>query len=103
MAEHTPGPWQTVTPMHGHPTEYLCVQLGADEKYSTLEMLPADAKLVAAAPDLLYALELILAEPFGCPFCDSGKLRKPKDPAKGHTDDCGFDVARRAIAKAHGS
>jgi hypothetical protein len=52
---------------------------------------------------LLYALELILAEPHGCPFCDSGKLRKPIDPTKGHTDDCGFDAARQAIAKLSSS
>jgi hypothetical protein len=49
--------------------------------------------------ELLHALELILAEPHGCPFCDSGKLRKPMNPAKGHTADCGFDAAQRVVAK----
>jgi hypothetical protein len=61
MSKHTPGPWKTVKPMHGHKTKYLCVQVGEDEAYSTLEMLPADAKLVAAAPDLLEALQLAKA------------------------------------------
>ena len=50
---HTPGPWKVIPPGHGHPTEYQCVQFGADEMYTSLEMLPADARLCAAAPDLL--------------------------------------------------
>lgn len=49
---------------------------------------------------LRYALELILAEPHGCAFCDSGKLRNPNNPAKGHTDECGFDAAHRALNTA---
>jgi hypothetical protein len=57
---HTPGPWKTVKPGHGHATEYLCVQIGADETYTTLEMLPADARLVAASPDLLALAERFL-------------------------------------------
>lgn len=50
---HTPGPWIVIPSGHGHPTEYLCVQYGADERYTSLEMLPLDAHLTAAAPDLL--------------------------------------------------
>lgn len=53
----TPGPWKTIKPGHGHETEYLSVQIGKDETYTTLEMLPADARLVSAAPDLLAACE----------------------------------------------
>ena len=55
--KHTPGPWKVVPPGHGHPTEYLCVELDANEMYATVEMLPADARLIAAAPDLLEALK----------------------------------------------
>jgi hypothetical protein len=44
-----------------HGPTYSYVQIGADETYTTLEMLPQDAKLVAAAPDLLAALERVLS------------------------------------------
>ena len=44
----------------------------------------------------LAALRLILAEPFGCPACDSGTLR---DPQKSHWDRCGF-AAAKAIVEA---
>jgi hypothetical protein len=59
----------------------------------------ADARLIAAAPDLLAALEGILAEPFGCSLCDSGV---PRNEAKGHQPSCPFDHGRAAIAKAKG-
>lgn len=41
------------------------------------------------------ALRLIVAEPHGCPMCDSGKLR---DPQKEHWDTCGFAKAQSIIA-----
>lgn len=47
--EPTPVPWHLIKPGHGHETEYLCVQVGKDDMYSTLEMLPADAKLIVRA------------------------------------------------------
>lgn len=43
------------------------------------------------------ALEAILKEPFGCGFCDSGKLRNPK---KEHNDDCGFYMAQKLASNA---
>lgn len=54
----TPGPWKVVKPAHGHKTEYLCVQIGEDESYTTLELLPADAILIAQAPKFLGACHL---------------------------------------------
>jgi hypothetical protein len=39
----------------------------------------------------------ILAEPDGCRFCDSGKLRTPNDPAKDHDDGCGFAMMATAL------
>lgn len=57
MSEPTPGPWKAIPPGHGHPTDCLCVQIGEDEMYTTLEVLPADAHLMAAAPDLRDACE----------------------------------------------
>lgn len=56
---HTPGPWKVIPPAHGHETEYLCVSLDAEDNYTTLEMLPDDARLIAAAPDLLTAAEAV--------------------------------------------
>lgn len=61
-SKHTPGPWKTIKPGHGHETEYLSVQIGEDEMYTTLEMLPADARLVSASPDLLAACKAVVEE-----------------------------------------
>lgn len=40
------------------------------------------------------ALEAILRDPHGCPFCDSGKLR---NSAKDHAAGCGYALARAAL------
>lgn len=46
------------------------------------------------------ALRCLLEEPYGCPFCDSGKLRRPQGT---HDDDCGFAIARAYLAGAEES
>ena len=56
MSEHTPRPWKVVKPVHGG--RYLCVQIGDDAAYTTLELEPSDAYLIAASPDLLSALRI---------------------------------------------
>lgn len=48
----------------------------------------------------LGAIRGLLAEPYGCRFCDSGTLRKPNDPAKDHDSDCPYAVAHAALSKA---
>jgi hypothetical protein len=60
-ATHSPGPWKVVRPRHGHATKCLCVQIGNDETYTTVEVKPADARLIAAAPDLLAERDAALA------------------------------------------
>lgn len=55
---HTAGPWKVIPSPHG--PKYACVQIGKDDMYTTLEMLPADAKLIAAAPDMAAALQGII-------------------------------------------
>lgn len=80
-ARHTPGPWKVIKSPHGN--RYACVQYGADDRYTSLELEPADARLTAAAPDLLAAL--------------IGVVRV----ADRATDE--FDAARAAIAKAQGA
>lgn len=49
------------------------------------------AELYAENLRLRAALRAVLAKPYGCPFCDSGKLR---NPCKEHDVDCGFEMAR---------
>lgn len=48
------------------------------------------------------ALRAILADPGGCRFCDSGKLRNPNDPAKGHDPWCGYALAEIALGAVKG-
>jgi hypothetical protein len=81
--------------------------VGNDTEKRLLFKIPAGsidaeqiAKLAAAAPDLLAALQGILAEPYGCTLCDSGT---PRNPVKGHQPDCPYEIARAALAKARGA
>lgn len=88
MNKHTPGPWKVIPSPHGK--KYRCVQYGTDDTYASLEMLPADARLTAAAPDLLQLLQEILPELQGW----------DDDPVDGKP----WEVrARAAIAKATGT
>jgi len=43
------------------------------------------------------ALKAIMAEPHGCVFCDSGKLRNPN---KDHDPACGYALALDALGEA---
>ena len=58
--KHTPGPWKVVKPLHGHATQYRCAQIGRDKDYTTLELKPEDARLIAAAPELLEACKAVM-------------------------------------------
>lgn len=63
--KHTPGPWKRGSEIEGD--EYACVVLGGEyngiiarakvDVYTTDEEAEANAKLIAAAPDLLKALQ----------------------------------------------
>jgi hypothetical protein len=59
------------------------------------DLLDKIEKLEARVARYERALKLILAEPYGCQMCDSGKLR---NPAKPHREECGFEKAREALA-----
>ena len=48
-----------------------------------------------AAKPLVEALEGIFKSPYGCPMCDSGKLR---NETKEHWDDCPFGIAIKTLA-----
>ena len=80
----TPGPWKVIASPHGR--GYRCVQIGTDESYTTLEMLPGDARLIAAAPELFDALEQFAI--LGHGKCTIGKPLA--------------EMARAALAKARG-
>lgn len=105
---HTPGPWKAVKVGNTKVTQAVI----ADTQYgfhliATTHPIPIEntgrqeenARLIAAAPELLEALEAIRREPQGCPMCDAGVLRN-KD--KNHWPDCPYEMARAAIAKARG-
>lgn len=49
----------------------------------------------ADAVRLRAALRALLASPYGCVFCDSGKFRNPAKPY--HRPDCGFLLAAMAL------
>ena len=83
----TPGPW-IETPTTGNPSKPYTVRMDVvttsgewNPAFVAGDILPADARLIAAAPDLLAALER-LAHPMA--------------------DDEDLDYAREVIAKAKG-
>lgn len=81
--------------------EVLAARFRKSDRAQSARIAALEAELAAErarADVLLAALNAIMIEPYGCRFCDSGKLRKPGDPAKDHDDDCGFLLARAAIA-----
>jgi hypothetical protein len=45
--------------------------------------------------ELKDVIRTFLKEPYGCPFCDSGILRKPNNPEKDHDDTCAFKMAAK--------
>lgn len=98
-AKHTPGPWTIYKSGHksyielvGHPTHTPCTIAEIspeDENSSAIHMADANARLIAAAPDLLEALANLWK------FCI------PSDQtAVGRIH---LDAARAAIAKATGA
>ncbi len=54
LADATPGPWKSKKSVHGN--QYRYVEIGGPDGSTTLEQKPADARLLAAAPDLARAL-----------------------------------------------
>lgn len=45
----TPGPWKSIKPQHPYETRFKCVQFGKDDRYTTSEIEPCDAKFIAYA------------------------------------------------------
>jgi len=82
--EHTPGPW-TVSKPSGN---YIDTPAGHSVAALTYSATLADAHLIAAAPDLLAALQEVL--------CDLDTLREP------YRNEAICERVRAAIAKATG-
>jgi len=97
--KHTPGPW---TVDHAHHFDEGFLRIIRDHRLERVAMIPdvareleearGDARLIAAAPDLLHALRLMLRE------------HDALQMAEGSTEDrwTAAAVARTAIAKAEG-
>lgn len=120
MTKHTPGPWKVTVPS---PTKLgakvdvyavepppkrgvrwgVCV-LEAVRKQDAAEQV-ANARLIAAAPELLDALKAMLDRDTGS-YCEWCEAHAPKDDlgnvtgAIYHRDWCQGEQARAAIAKA---
>ena len=71
--KHTPGPW-TVTadgagwyiecaPERGHSVAYIMAEIGEEDPDTSDDEKEANARLIAAAPDLLEALQMLLEFP----------------------------------------
>lgn len=93
IAEHTPGPWEAVEYTEGGNSAFVRIgNITVEGSYrggdsDTLSI--ADARLIAAAPDLLEALQALLV-----------RVTKGYDGLpQGH----GVRIAAAAIAKATGS
>lgn len=67
MSKYTPGPWETLAYIsHEQQTDFILVKIGRRVHmvgYSDEDK--ANARLIAAAPELLEALEAILEDAFG--------------------------------------
>ena len=91
--EHTPGPW---TIQHGHSSRVYLIN--SPQGHAVGEIVysdtrnPSDAQLIAAAPDLLAAIQNLLTMPDYDGTTPTSKTRKA---AK--------DAARAAIYKAIGA
>jgi len=123
MTQHTKGPWRAVDQGKGFGFDIVkgwnCPKANPDQKYKIAEMKlnkfsikenKANARLIAAAPELLEALsgliskidferQVIDVEPdSGCIECTKGTVPNSKN-----TGLCDYHKARAAIAKAEGS
>lgn len=95
MSKHTPGPWYTGTGIDDSDKVYqngsgVAVMSGAKRYQAERD---ANAKLIAAAPDLLEALEMCITDHGAIGYRDGS-------PASRRRMDAITELARAAIAKA---
>ena len=103
---HTPGPWdvdddtmEIFSIQPGHSTGWIAKVLGNDDNGRPLppDEMAANARLIAAAPELLAALNGVLywAE------CECESIERDT-PLHDEAPMCDFCVAKAAIAKSEG-
>ena len=89
-AKHTPGPWvvrESSCGSVGTDSILTALAFGDDPDCKADDRMVANARLIAAAPELLEALKAI---------CDE------QDANEGYATPATYDAARAAIAKATG-
>lgn len=88
--DFTKGPWRPGFKNIGHVTAENGAVIAKCERLTSLVNLQANARLIAAAPDLLAALELVIREeaPAYHDCIDNGE------------QECAWCIARAAIDKA---
>lgn len=73
----TAGPWTVIEPGHGLGGDYKCVRYGSDERYTSLEMRPADAAFCAEAralvPELVAEVETLRGLGCRCEVLDASE------------------------------
>lgn len=87
--KHTPGPW-TAEEFNIYAGEYIA---GTSDRFTTVETAHANARLIAAAPDLLEAARWLLGAVV--------ELDPEPDDVSGELS-VGLVAARAAISKAEG-
>lgn len=105
--KHTPGPWVVTKAKHGVDMNHHIVALVAPDRddralvvhtpHGSDAQADANVRLIAAAPELLEALEAVVAE---------WDALYPFFPTEAKIEDAefsGFQMARAAIAKARGA
>lgn len=100
--KHTPGPWDAYTGIHD---ETQAAFVARTEDMLVVARIPpyetdeahANAHLIAAAPDLMEALEGLGVLPDGYCFC-FGSRRDALKPEHEHTGEC--RAARAALIRA---
>ena len=104
MAKHTPGPWTLLIAR-----ARIEVRTSPEACYAFSLSDEANARLIAAAPELLEALkgllgdlgwEMFLGDHYECIHC--GRTYDLDDCPDNCDDDCPGEIARAAIAKAEG-
>ena len=94
MSEHTPGPWEA---REDYDSTWWVVQSGPAQDLAIHDLSEANARLIAAAPDMLEALKMIASRMFHTLKC-AAKV----EPESEEECDCDHIFASAAIAKARG-
>ena len=108
MADHTPGTWAVSGERDSRPLDIVQASTGGliatlEETFGYGEADEANARLIAAAPELLAALEAAVRRITDDHEClDCGSQRPDGRGGTDHDQDCIVPLLEAAIAKAKG-